>query len=190
MRLDIEPDQEICLVFGKKEIRRSRFYQQLPNEYFSIEQTNPAIDDSSISEILLITYGTNGSKPGGRLAFEARIKGITEEGRIILHKLNDPAPCDLRNWPRIKKNLLPDIRAKCQKKESQAVDISNNGIHLMLYDEVAAPKVGAKVKLKFIFNENEVEIQGIILRKWKDEFQRLHMAICFDGKDDISKFIY
>jgi len=190
MHLDIEPDQDICLVFGKNEIRRSRFHQQLSNEHFSIEQTKPVIDNNSISQIILTTYSANVSRPVARLGFEARIKGITEEGRIILHKLNDPAPCDLRNWPRIKKNLLPDIRAKCQKKESQAVDISNNGIHLMLYDEVAAPKVGAKVKLKFIFNENEVEIQGIILRKWKDEFQRLHMAICFDGKDDISKFIY
>lgn len=190
MHLDIEPDQEICLVFGKKEIRRSRFYQQLPNEYFSIEQTNPAIDDSSISEILLITYGTNGSRPGARLGFEARIKGLTEEDLLILHKLNDPAPCDLRKWPRIKNNLLPDIRAKCQKKESQVVDISNNGTHLMLYEADAAPKVGAKVKLKFIFKETQKEIDGIILRKWKDEFQRLHMAICFDEKNDIGKFIY
>lgn len=190
MRLDIEPEQEICLVFGKKEIRRSRFHQQLPNDHFSIEQTKPAIDDSSISEILLITYGTNGSRPGARLGFEARIKGFTEEGRLILHKLNDPAPCDLRNWPRIKKNLLPDIRAKCQKKESQVVDISNNGTHLMLYEADAAPKIGAKVKLKFIFNENEMEIVGIILRKWKDEFQRLHMAIYFDEKNNIGKFIY
>ena len=190
MRLDIEPDQEICLVFGKNEIRRSRFHQQLPNDYFSIEQTKPAIDNNSISEIILTTYSANASRPVARFGFEARIKGITEEGSIILHKLNDPAPCDLRNWPRIKKNLLPDIRAKCQKKESQVVDISNNGIHLMLYEASAAPKVGAKIKLKFIFTESELEILGIILRKWKDEFQRLHMAICFDSKNDISKFIY
>ncbi len=190
MRLDIEPDQEICLVFGKKEIRRSRFYQQLPNEFFSIGQTKPKIDNNSINEIVLITYGTNGSRPGARFGFEARIKGFTDEGHLILHKLNDPAPCDLRNWPRIKTNLLPDIRAKCQKKESQVVDISNNGAHLMLYEVDAAPKVGAKVKLKFIFKETEMEIEGIILRKWKDEFQRIHMAICFDEKNDIGKFIY
>ncbi|MBN1474239.1 MAG: hypothetical protein JW914_06465 [Syntrophaceae bacterium] len=124
MRLDIQPEQEICLVFGKKEIRRSRFCQQLSNEFFSIEQTKPKINDCSISEIVLITYGTNGSRPGARLGFEARIKGITEEGRLILHKLNDPAPCDLRRWPRIRKNLLPDIHAKCQKKESQVVDMT------------------------------------------------------------------
>ncbi len=190
MRLDIQPEQEICLVFGKKEIRRSRFYQQLPNEYFTIEQTKPAIDNNSISEIILVTYSANDSRPVARFGFEARIKGLTEEGRLILYKLNEPAHCDLRNWPRIKKKLLPDIRVKCQKKESQAVDISNNGIHLMLYEADAAPKVGAKVKLKVIFNENELEFLGIILRKWKDEFQRMHLAICFDERNDIGKFIY
>jgi len=190
MRLDIQPEQEICLVFGKKEIRRSRFCQQLPNEYFTIEQTKPAIVNTSISEIILVTYSANDSRPVARFGFEARIKGLTEEGRPILYKLNEPAHCDLRNWPRIKKKLLPDIRVKCQKKESQAVDISNNGIHIMLYDANAAPKVGAKVKLKVIFNENELEFLGIILRKWKDEFQRMHLALCFDERNDIGKFIY
>ena len=190
MRLDIEPNQEIFLVFGKKEIRRSCFCQQLPNEHFTIEQTKPAIDNNSSSEIILVTYSADDSRPVARFGFEARIKGITEDGRLILYKLNEPAPCDLRNWPRIKKNLLPDIRAKCQNKESQAVDISNNGIHLILYEADAAPKVGAKVKLKVIFNENELEFLGIILRQWKDEFQRVHMAICFDEKNDIGKFIY
>ena len=128
--------------------------------------------------------------PAGRLGFEARIKGINADGNIILRKLNDPAPCDLRRWPRIKKNLLPQIRAKCQKKESQVIDISGNGTHIILYESDTAPKIGAKVKLKFVFDEGNVEIEGNILRKWDDEFQRMHMAIYFNEDNHLSKFIY
>ena len=82
------------------------------------------------------------------------------------------------------------MRAKCQKKESQVVDISSNGTHIILYESDLTPKIGAKVKLKFIFDKTEVNIEGKILRKWEDQFHRLHIAIFFEENDNISKIIY
>ncbi len=117
MRLNIAPGEEIQLLLDGSKIRKSRIYQLLSNDFFSIEQTQPIIEQDYLNKIVLLTFRTSKEKPG-RLGFEARIQAITSDSRIILHKLNDPAPCDLRTWPRISHNLLPNIRAYCQEKES------------------------------------------------------------------------
>jgi hypothetical protein len=189
MRLNIEPGEEICLLLEKKEIRKSRLIQLLPNDYFAIEQTQPFIEKIYLNHIVLLTYQKTTAKPG-RLGFEARIQAITSDSRIILHKLSDPAPCDLRMWPRIRLNLLPDIRAYCQEKESQVIDISSIGTHIILYEGDEEHEIGAVVKMKFIFENGEIDIEGKILRKWRDNYQRNHLALSFPDKNNISQFIF
>ncbi|HPD56144.1 MAG TPA: PilZ domain-containing protein [Smithellaceae bacterium] len=189
MHLNIQPEQKIYLILNKKEIRISRFQQQLPNEYVSVEQTKPAITQEHLNEIIFVTYFIDDGKLG-RIGFEARIKAITAEGRLILYKLNDPAPCELRRWPRIKKNLLPKVRVRCQKKETQVVDISSNGAHLIMYEADHSVKIGTNVNLKFQFDEAEVCVEGKILRRWDDEFHRRHVAVVFDEDNSLSKYIY
>ena len=46
------------------------------------------------------------------------------------------------------------------------------------------------VNLKLIFDSGDMEIEGKIIRKWDDEFQRVHLAIFFEENDRIGKFIY
>jgi len=189
MPLNIEPRQEIFLVLHGKELRRCRFLQPLANEHFSIEQTDPPITPRNINEIVMVTYSTNHGRPL-RLGFEARIKSVTAEDKLILFKLNDPAPCELRSWPRIKKDLLPPVRVKCQKKESQLIDISSRGVHIVLYDTMHAPAINSKVKLQLAFDNNELSLEGHVLRRWVDEFHRLHLAVAYEDNSDISKNIY
>jgi hypothetical protein len=189
MRLNIEPGEEICLLLEGKDIRKSWLIQLLPNDYFTIEQTQPFIENIYLNHIVLLTYLRITAKPG-RLGFEARIQAITADSRIILHKLNDPAPCDLRMWPRIRLNLLPNIRAFCQEKKSQVIDISSIGTHIILYEGEEEHDIGAVVKMKFIFENYEIDIEGKILRKWRDNYQRNHLAISFPDKNNISQFIY
>jgi hypothetical protein len=189
MRLNIELGEEICLLLEGKEIRKSRLNQLLANDYFTIEQTQQPIEKSYLNHTVLLTYLKTTAKPG-RLGFEARIQAITSDSRIILHKLSDPAPCDLRMWPRIRHDLLPNIRAYCQEKESQVVDISSIGTHIILYEGDEEHEIGAVVKMKLIFENGEIDIEGKILRKWRDEYQRNHLALSFPEKNNISPFIY
>jgi len=189
MRLNIEPREELCLLLDGNHIHKSQLIQLLPNDYFAIEQTQPLIEKVYLNHIALLTYQSTATKPG-RLGFEARIQAFTADSRIILHKLNDPAPCDLRMWPRIPSDLLPDIRAYFQKKESQVIDISSIGTHIILYEGENKNDIGAIVKMKFIFKNGELDIEGKILRKWTDDYQRNHLAILFPEKNNITKFIY
>jgi len=189
MRLNIEPGEELFLLLDGNNIRKSRLNQLLPNDYFAIEQTQPFIEKIYLNHIVLLTYLKITAK-SGRLGFEARIQAITSDSRIILHKLNDPAPCDLRMWPRIRHNLLPNIRAYCQEKESQVIDISSIGTHIILYEGDEEYEIGAVVKLKFIFENGKIDIEGKILRKWRDNYKRNHLALSFPDKKNISQFIY
>lgn len=189
MRLDIEPGEEIYLVLEGKDIRKSRLIQLLPSDYFTIEQTQQPIENSYLNHIVLLTYIKTTVKPG-RLGFEARFQTITADSRIMLHKLSDPAPCDLRTWPRISLNLLPNIRAYCQKKESQVIDISSTGTHIILYEGDEEHEIGSVVKMKFIFENGEIDIEGKILRKWRDNYRRNHLALSFLDKSNIGQFIY
>jgi hypothetical protein len=189
MRLDIKPGEEINLLLNGNKIRKSRIHQLLSNDYFSIEQTDPIIESDHLNKIVLLTYHTTKKTPG-RLGFEARIQAITSESGIILHKLSDPAPCDLRTLPRISHDLLPNIRAYCQEKESQVVDISSIGTHIILYEDSEKYDIGTVVKLKFIFEKDEFDTSGKILRKWKDNHQRNHLALSFTDNNNINKFIY
>ena len=189
MRLNIEPGEELCLLLDGNELRKSKLNQLLPNDYFAIEQTQPSIEKIYLNHIVLLTYQKITTKPG-RLGFEGRIQAITSDSRIILHKLSDPAPCDLRMWPRIRLNLLPNMRAYCQEKESQVIDISSTGTHIILCEGDEEHEIGDVVKMKFIFENGEINIEGKILRKWRDYYQRNHLAISFPDHKNISQFIY
>ncbi|OGX18185.1 MAG: hypothetical protein A3K83_04410 [Omnitrophica WOR_2 bacterium RBG_13_44_8b] len=189
MRLNIAPGEEIHLLLDGNKIRQSKIYQLLSNDFFSIEQTQPIIEKDYLNKILLLTYLTPKERPG-RFGFEARIQAVTSDARIILHKLNDPAPCDLRTCPRISHNLLPNIRAYCQEKESQVIDISSIGVHIILYEGEEEYDIDAVIKMKFIFENGKIDIEGKILRKWKDNYQRNHLAISFSDNNNISQFIY
>jgi hypothetical protein len=77
------------------------------------------------------------------------------------------------------------------EKESQVIDISAGGAHIILHpDECEAPEIGTMVKMKFIFDSDDVLVEGEIMRKWKDTSQRNHVTIKFCGSNNISQFIY
>ena len=127
----------------------------------------------------------------GRLGFKARIQEITSDYRIILQKLNDPELCDLRAWPRMRLDLLPNVRAFYHDKEIQVIDISGGGTQIILQkNDCTAPEIGTIVNLKFIFEKGEAITDGEILRKWKDHCKRDHVAIKFCGDYNIAQFIY
>jgi hypothetical protein len=190
MQLNLPPAEEIYLRLDVNDIRKTQLHEILPNDIISVEQTKPPVASAHLNKIILLTYKAPGEKIN-RLGFEARIQEITADYRIILHKLNDPAPCDLRVWPRIRLDLLPEVRAFCHDKEIQVVDISGGGTHVILKEnDCLVPEVGGSVNLKFVFEKGEVTVEGEILRKWKDPSQRDHVAIRFLGTHDISQFIY
>jgi hypothetical protein len=190
MQLNIPQGEEIFLRLEENDVRKSQIQELLPPELLVIEQTRPPFNESNLNHIVLITYKAPGNKPS-RLGFEARIQEITSDYRIILHKLNDPAPCDLRIWPRVRLDLLPNVRAFCHEKEIQVIDISGGGTHIVLRkDDCEIPSIGTTVNMKFIFEKTEIAVDGEVLRKWKDDHQRDHIAIMFTGNNNISHFIY
>jgi hypothetical protein len=161
----------------------------LPNDIIVIEQTNPPVDNSHLNKIVLLTFNISGGKIG-RCGLEARIREITADYRLILQKLNDPAPCDLRVWPRICLDLLPDVRAFCCDREIQLIDISGGGTHIILQNIACAAGEGSIINLRFIFKKGEVTVEGKILRKWRDTSGRDHCAVQFQGNHDMSQYIY
>ncbi|MGV8056467.1 MAG: hypothetical protein AB2L12_00290 [Smithellaceae bacterium] len=189
MNLNIPPEEPIFLRFDVSDIRKSELHEILQNDLIAIEQPQPPIDATSLNRIIILTYKDPQEKD--RLGFEVRIQEITADYRVILLKLRDPAPCDLRVWPRIRLDLLPDVRAFCHDKEIQVVDISGGGTHIILQkDDCEAPEIGKIVNLKFVFEKGNAVIEGEVLRKWKDPNLRDHVAIKFHGNHNITQFIY
>lgn len=187
MELSIPPKEEIFLRFDVRDIRKTKLQGILPENLIALEQTRPPVEKAEINRIVLLTYKVS----AGRIGFEARIQGITADYRVLLNRLNDPAPCDLRFWPRIRLDLLPSVRAFYGESEVQVVDISGGGTHIILQkNDCNAPEIGQTVKLKFIFEKGEVTVAGKILRQWRDSGKRDHVAIEFCGKHNISQFIY
>lgn len=190
MQLNILPNEEIFLRLNPKDVRKSQLREILPDDLIAIEQTQPPVESSHLNCIVLLTYKPHAEQTD-RFGFEARIQEITADYRIIIHRLNDPSPCDLRIWPRIRLDLLPSVQAFYHDKEIQVIDISGGGTHIVLQeDDCAIPEISMIINMKFVFEKSEVTIEGKILRKWKDFFQRDHVAIQFQGNHNISQFIY
>lgn len=189
MNLNIPPGEPIFLRFDVTDIRKSHLHEIQSNNLIALEQTQPPVEKSSLQRTIAVTY--TDPEENGRLGFEARIQGITDDYRIILLKLSDPVPCNLRTSPRIRLDLLPDVRAFCHDKEIQVIDVSGGGTHIILQEnDCSAPEIGMIVNLKFVFEKGETVMEGEILRKWKDPCMRDHVAIKFHGDHDIDKFIY
>lgn len=189
MNFNIPQGEPIFLRFDVGDIRKSQVHEILQNGLIAIEQPLPPVETTSLQRIITVTFKTPQEKE--RCGFEVRIQEITADNQLILLKLNDPTPCDLRIWPRIRLDLLPDVRAFCHDKEIQVVDISGGGTHIILQkDDCAAPEIGTIVNLKFVFKNGEAVMEGEILRKWKDPCKRDHVAIQFRGNHGITQFIY
>jgi hypothetical protein len=190
MNLHITPSEPIFLRFDVSDIRKSQLHEILQNDLIAIEQPKTQVETASLHRLIILTY--KAPQENRRFEFEARIQEITADNLIILLKLSNPTPCDdLRVWPRVQLDLLPDVRAFCHDKEIQVVDISGGGAHIILQkDDCAAPGIGTFVNLKFVFEKGEAVMDGKILRKWKDHSERDHVAIQFYGGHDITQFIY
>jgi hypothetical protein len=187
--LNILPGEPIFLRFDISDIRKSQLNESLDKNLIAIEQPQPPVEKTSLQRIIILTF--KAPHENERYGFEARIQEITDDYRVILLQLNDPAPCDLRVWPRISLDLLPDVRAFYRDKEIQVIDISGGGAHIILQkDDCNTPEIGQIVNLKFVFEKGEALMQGEILRKWKDPCKRDHFAIQFRGNNDITQFIY
>jgi hypothetical protein len=190
MQPNIPVGEEVFLRFDVNDIRSSRHLRMEKDDLFIIEQTSRPIEKVHLNKIVLITYGNHEEK-NGRLGFEARIQAINPAGEITLHKLSDPTPCDLRVWPRIRLDLLPDVLAYCRGKEIRVIDISGGGAHVILgKDDCIDLEIGTIVSMKFVFKKGETAMDGKILRKWQDASLRSHIAIQFQGSYNINQFIY
>ena len=189
MNLNIPAGEPIFLRFDVSDIRKSQLHEIQSNDLIAIEQPQPPVEKTSLQRIVAVTY--KDPQKNDRFGFEARIEEITDDYRLILRKLSDPAPCNLRVWPRIRLDLLPNVQAFCHDKEIQVIDVSGGGAHIILQkDDYSTPEIGQIVNLKFIFEKGETVMEGEVLRKWQDPCKRDHVAIQFRGDHDITQFIY
>ncbi len=190
MILDIRPNDEIYLRLTADDVRRSTFITHLDDGRVVIEQTNPPIDDSALRSLVFFTYCAEKQK-NRRLGFQARIENITADQQIFLRQFTKPFVCDLRLWPRVHFDVLPELHAYCGDQEIKIVDISGGGTHLVLQDtDSASPAIGSFVQVKFSFEKGETTADGKILRSWTDGEGLRHVEVNFLGQPEIRKFIY
>jgi len=190
MILDIRPKDEIYLRLTADDVRRSTFVTLLDDDRVVIEQTTPPIDNSALMSLVFFTYCAEKQK-NQRLGFQARIERITADQQIFLRQFTKPFVCDLRLWPRVHFDVLPELHAYCGNQEMKVVDISGGGTHLVLRDDDSvSPAVGSFVQVKFIFKKGETTADGKILRSWTDQKGLRHVEVNFLGQPEIRKFIY
>ncbi len=190
MLSDIRKKDEIQLRLMEDDVRRSHFIEFLDESRIAVEQTQPVLDSSALMSLLFFTYCPVKQK-NQRLGFQARIENITSDHRIIIRQLTHPFACDLRLWPRINFIVLPKMRAFCYDQETQIVDVSGGGTHLLLQEnDCASPKVGSLVEIKFVFEKGETTADGKILRLWSDSQGLRHVEVKFLGQPEIRNFIY
>ncbi|HOW57461.1 MAG TPA: PilZ domain-containing protein [Smithellaceae bacterium] len=189
-QVEILPGEILDLRLDKNDVRKTLLNQIIAKDVIATEQTNPSLNNSHLNHIIIVTYKAPGENTG-RLGFEARIEKITEDYQVILRRLNEPAPCDLRVWPRVRLDFLPEVRAFCRDREIQVVDISGGGAHIILRnDDCGQTAIGAVVSMKFVFPRGEVNLEGEVLRIWNDSPEKRHVAVKFTGSHNISQFIY
>jgi hypothetical protein len=190
MVLDIRKKDEIQLRLMEDDVRRSHFIEFLDESRIVVEQTQPVMDTSALMSLLFFTYCPEKQK-NQRLGFQARIESITSDHRIIIRRLTQPFICDLRLWPRINFIVLPRMRAFCYDQETQIVDVSGGGTHLVLREsDCASPEVGSLVEIRFVFEQGETTADGRILRLWSDAQGLRHVEVKFLGQPEIRNFIY
>jgi len=190
MILDIKPNDEIYLRLSADDVRRSTLIALLDDDRVMIEQTNPPIDNSALMSMVFFTYCSEKQK-NQRLGFQARIEKITADQQIFLRQFTKPFVCDLRLWPRVHFDVLPNLHAYCGDREIRVVDISGGGTHLVLQDDDSvSPAIGSFVQVKFIFEKGETTADGKILRAWTDQKGLRHVEVNFLGQPEIRKFIY
>jgi len=190
MALDIRPTDEVCLRIRENDVRSSHVIKFLGDRRIAVEQTVPPMDSSALMSLIFFTYCTDKHKDK-RLGFQARIENITPDNRIIIRQMTKPFICDLRLWPRVHFDLLPEMRAYSQNKEIQVVDVSGGGTQLVLREkDDSAPAVGSLVKIKFIFENGETSAEGKILQVRIGADGLHHVSIRFLGEPEIRDFIY
>lgn len=190
MILDIRPKGEVCLRMREDDVRRSHFIEFLDENRIAVEQTQPVMDSAALRSLIFFTYCPEKQK-NQRLGCQARIESITSDHQIVIRQLTTPFNCDLRLWPRIHFNVLPEMRAYCYDQEIGVIDVSGGGTHLVLREnDSASPGVGALVEIKFIFETGETAADGKILRLWTDPDGLHHVEVKFIGQPEINNFIY
>jgi hypothetical protein len=186
----IRPKEEINLRLREDDVRRSSFIEYLNETLVAVEQTKPAIGHAERRSLIFFTYCPE-QKEKQRFGFQARIERITPDHRIIIRQLTMPFVCDLRLWPRIRFEVLPQMRAFCEDREIKVIDVSGGGTHLVLREnDDSSPEVGSLVEIKFIFAEGETTADGKILRLWTDPGGLRHVEVKFIGEPEIRNFIY
>ncbi len=190
MVLDLSPKDEVCLRLREDDVRRTSIVEFISDNRIIVEQTTPAMSNASLMSLMFFTYCTSKQK-NKRMGFQGRIESITPDDRIIIRQMTMPFVCDLRLWPRVHFDLLPQMRAYCHDQEIKVVDISGGGTHIILQDDDdAPPATGALVEIKFMFDTGETTADGKILRVWTDAEALRHVEIQFIGKPEIRDFIY
>ncbi len=187
---DLQPKDEIHLRLSADDVRTSHFIKFLDEKRMVVEQPEPAIDSSALMSLIFLTYRPDRKKKQ-RMGFQARIENVTPDHRVFIRQLTQPFFCDLRLWPRVQFDVLPEMHAYCRNREIKVVDVSGGGTQVVLkQDDPATPAIGSLVQIKFIFDQGETTADGQILRVWIDTNGLRHVEIKFLGEPEIRNFIY
>ena len=187
---DLRHGEEIQLRLSADDVRTSSFVKFLDENRMVVDQTRPAIDNSALMSLIFFTYRPDKRKKQ-RMGFQARIENITPDQRVFIRQLTRSFICDLRLWPRIQFDVLPNMHAFCRNREIKVVDVSGGGTRVVLdRDDPATPAIGSLVQIKFIFDQGETSADGQILRVWIDPNGLRHVEIKFLGQPEIRNFIY
>lgn len=187
---ELLPDVEVSLRLSADDVRSSRIVKFLGDKRIIIDQTDPPIDNSSMMSLIFFTYRPQ-KNTSDRMCFQARIESITPDNRIFIRQLTKPFVCDLRLWPRVQFDLLPEMQAFYGDHRLDIVNISGGGTHIVLRDDdPVCPEPGCIVKIKFIFDKGLTTAEGRIVRSWSDPKGLRHVEVKFLGDPEISNFIY
>jgi len=187
---DLKPKNEIHLRLTENDVRPSCFLEFLRDNLIAIEQTKPAIDHSRLMSIIFLTYRPDAGKEK-RMGFEARIETITPDHRIFLRQMSDPFFCDLRQWRRVRRDVMHEGRAFYQNHEIQIIDISGGGARLAWHEEdYDAPSPGTLIAIKFIFAKGEILMEGEVLHQGTGSTGKRHISVKFVNPQDVRKMIY
>lgn len=190
MVADLQPKDEIHLRLSVDDVRLTHFVKFLDEGRLVVLQTRPELDSAALMSLIFFTYCPHKHK-NERLGFQARIESITPDRQITVRQLTRPFICDLRLWPRIQFDVLPEMHAFCRDREIKIVDVSGGGTQVILrQNDPATPAVGSLVQIRFLFEQGETTADGQILRIWIDKNGLRRVEIKFLGQPEIRNFIY
>ena len=177
-------------------VRNSIIYD-LEGTTVTFAQTDPPVPKSLLHKEIIVTYLVREKDGPVRYGFPAKVtkfidhyklNSAQEVNAVAVSRRADPTPYSIRMFFRVEPSGKSSLRIEALQKEVNILDISLGGVRFS-HEKTLALKTGGILALRVMIDVAAYEVEGRVLRTWKeeDEQQRREIRFASVGFRNMSK---